>query len=66
MEETRGLIDRYGHGLPLLETIGYREAKALLAGELGRARAIEITEQRTRQFAKRQFRASFCRTLTHG
>jgi len=54
VEETRGLIDRYGHGLPLLETIGYREAQALLAGELGTARAIEITEQRTRQFAKRQ------------
>ena len=30
------------------------EAKAVLAGDLGEAEAIRMTEQRTRQFAKRQ------------
>jgi len=54
VEETRRLIERYGRDLPLLDTIGYGEAKAVLAGDLGEAEAIRITEQRTRQFAKRQ------------
>jgi tRNA dimethylallyltransferase len=54
VEETRQLIERYGRDLPLLDTIGYGEAKAVLAGDLGEAEAIRMTEQRTRQFAKRQ------------
>lgn len=54
VEETRQLIERYGAELPLLETIGYGEAKAVLERGLGEAEAIRITEQRTRQFAKRQ------------
>ncbi|MFQ6538543.1 MULTISPECIES: tRNA (adenosine(37)-N6)-dimethylallyltransferase MiaA [Aphanothece] len=52
--ETEQLIGRYGAALPLLDTIGYREARQLLAGELDEAEAIRITGQRTRQFAKRQ------------
>jgi tRNA dimethylallyltransferase len=54
VEETRGLIGRYGADLPLLNTIGYGEAKALLAGDLSEAEAIGLTETRTRRFAKRQ------------
>jgi tRNA dimethylallyltransferase len=54
LEETAGLMGRYGNDLPLLETIGYGEAKRHLAGELNEAEAIRLTEQRTRQFAKRQ------------
>jgi tRNA dimethylallyltransferase len=54
VEETRGLISRYGADLPLLNTIGYGEAKALLAGDLSEAEAIGLTESRTRRFAKRQ------------
>jgi tRNA dimethylallyltransferase len=54
VEETQQLIERYGRDLPLLDTIGYGEAKAVLAGDLGEAEAIRMTEQRTRQFAKRQ------------
>ena len=54
VEETRRLIERYGAELPLLDTIGYGEAKAVLAGDQSEAEAIRITEQRTRQFAKRQ------------
>ena len=52
--ETEALIERYGAGLPLLNTIGYAEAKQQLAGELSKTESIAICEQRTRQFAKRQ------------
>ena len=52
--ETEALIERYGAGLPLLNTIGYAEAKQQLAGELSETEAIALCEQRTRQFAKRQ------------
>ena len=52
--ETKALIERYGAGLPLLNTIGYAEAKQQLAGELSETEAIALCEQRTRQFAKRQ------------
>ena len=54
VEETRQLIGRYGPELPLLDTIGYGEARAVLAGDLQEPDAIRITEQRTRRFAKRQ------------
>lgn len=54
VEETRRLIERFGPALPLLATIGYGEARAMLAGDLDKAEAIRITERRTRQFAKRQ------------
>ena len=52
--ETQALIERYGADLPLLQTIGYGEAKQVLAGDLSEQTAIEITTQRTCQFAKRQ------------
>ncbi|MCP9887013.1 tRNA (adenosine(37)-N6)-dimethylallyltransferase MiaA [Cyanobium sp. ATX 6A2] len=54
VEETGALIGRYGVDLPLLDTIGYGEARRLLAGELERSAAVALTAQRTRQFAKRQ------------
>jgi tRNA dimethylallyltransferase len=52
--ETERLLRRYGQACPLLETIGYGEAKRLLAGDLDAAGAIALTTQRTLQFAKRQ------------
>ena len=52
--ETEALIRRYGPELPLLDTIGYAEARQLLAGTLTEAEARALTQQRTRQFAKRQ------------
>ena len=52
--ETEALIGRYGPELPLLDTIGYAEARQLLAGTLTEADAGALTQQRTRQFAKRQ------------
>lgn len=54
VEETAGLLARYGNDCPLLDTIGYREARLLLAGTLARDEAIALTERRTRQYAKRQ------------
>ncbi|MDA1247349.1 MAG: tRNA (adenosine(37)-N6)-dimethylallyltransferase MiaA [Cyanobacteria bacterium] len=54
VNETEALIMRFGAELPLLKTIGYAEAKQLLAGELSEADSIRLCEQRTRQFAKRQ------------
>jgi tRNA dimethylallyltransferase len=52
--ETEALIRRYGAELPLLDTIGYGEARSLLAGELPEAEAISLTTRRTLQYAKRQ------------
>lgn len=54
LAETEALIRRYGADLPLLNTIGYAEARQQLAGTFSEAEAVALTEQRTRQFAKRQ------------
>jgi tRNA dimethylallyltransferase len=54
VEETAALVRRYGAACPLLDTMGYGEAKRLLAGELEEQEAVALTERRTRQFAKRQ------------
>jgi len=54
LEETRDLISRYGSDLPILETIGYREAKDVLNKNLPFDKAIELTTTKTIQFAKRQ------------
>ena len=54
IEETKHLISRYGSDLPLLETIGYREAKDVLNNHLTIEKAIELTTTKTIQFAKRQ------------
>ncbi len=52
--ETAALIARHGESCPLLDTIGYDEARGLLRGQWLEAEAIARTEQRTRQYAKRQ------------
>ena len=54
VEETRRLLEQYGPGCALLNTIGYGEAQALLRAELSLEQAIELTTRRTLQFAKRQ------------
>ena len=40
--------------MPILETIGYREAKDVLNNNLPIDKAIELTTIKTNQFAKRQ------------
>ena len=54
VEETENLISQYGSDLPILETIGYREAKGVLNNNLTIDKAIELTTIKTNQFAKRQ------------
>ena len=54
IEETKHLISRYGSELPILETIGYSEAKNVLNNNLSIDEAIELTTIKTNQFAKRQ------------
>ena len=54
LEETKSLISQYGSDLPLLKTIGYREAKEVLNNCLTIDKAIELTATKTIKFAKRQ------------
>ncbi|MBO6974680.1 MAG: tRNA (adenosine(37)-N6)-dimethylallyltransferase MiaA [Prochlorococcus marinus CUG1435] len=54
IDETKHLISQYGYDLPILETIGYREANAVLKNYLTIDKAIELTTTKTIQFAKRQ------------
>lgn len=55
VDEVRRLLDgpRPPHPVPM-QGVGYREAQDLLEGRLARDAAIERTQARTRQFAKRQ------------
>ena len=54
IEETQNVINHYGSNLPLLETIGYKEAKNIIQENLKIEEAIELTTTKTIQFAKRQ------------
>ncbi|GET35940.1 tRNA (adenosine(37)-N6)-dimethylallyltransferase MiaA [Microseira wollei] len=52
--EVELLCQKYGMDLPLLDTLGYREIKQYLAGEVSLSEAKDLTVLHTRQFAKRQ------------
>ena len=54
IEETKNIISKYGSNLPILETIGYREARDVLNSHISIDKAIESTTQKTVQYAKRQ------------
>ena len=54
IEETKFLINKFGKELPLLKTIGYQEALSIIKGEINVTEAIQITNKRTNDFAKRQ------------
>ncbi len=54
IEETNYLISKYGFNLPILETIGYREARDVLNNHSTIDKAIELTTTKTIQYAKRQ------------
>ena len=53
VEETRALLDRFGP-VKALDSLGYRQALALLAGTLSEEAAIEAAQQGHRNYAKRQ------------
>ena len=54
IEETEELVQRYGVNLPMLQTIGYKEAVEVIKGTSKLDKAIAMTTLRTQQFAKRQ------------
>lgn len=54
IEEVERLVKKYDWDLPLLSTLGYREIKQYLAGEISLAEAKKLIVLHTRQFAKRQ------------
>ena len=53
VEETRSLLERYGP-VKALDSLGYRQAMAVLAGTLNLEDAIEAAQQGHRNYAKRQ------------
>ena len=54
VDEAAALRKRFDPSLPAFSAIGYREAWAMLDGELTRDQAIELDARRNEQFAKRQ------------
>ena len=54
VSETRKLIARYGAECWPLQSLGYRQAQALLRGEMSQAESILATAQGHRNYAKRQ------------
>ena len=54
VDEARELRERFDPALPAFSAIGYREAWAVLDGQLTREQAIELDARRNEQFAKRQ------------
>lgn len=54
IEETRALLGRYPATARPFGTIGYKEAAAVIRGELPETDAIAETRRRTRAYAKRQ------------
>jgi tRNA dimethylallyltransferase len=53
VEETRALLARYGP-VKALDSLGYRQARAVLADELSKEAAIAAAQQGHRNYAKRQ------------
>jgi tRNA dimethylallyltransferase len=54
VDEARALREQFDPGLPAFSAIGYREAWAVLDGQLGREAAIAEDARRNQAFAKRQ------------
>jgi tRNA dimethylallyltransferase len=54
VEETRGLLERYGSEVFAMRSLGYRQAAEYLHGECSLAEAVERAQQGHRNFAKRQ------------
>lgn len=54
VEETRALLERFPRSARPFGAIGYREAAAVVAGEMSDEEAIAETRRRTRAYSKRQ------------
>jgi tRNA dimethylallyltransferase len=54
VEETRDILARYGERARPLASLGYKQARQLLAGEVDREVAVAAAQQGHRNYAKRQ------------
>jgi tRNA dimethylallyltransferase len=54
VEETRGLVAKYGAECRALGALGYKQAQAVLRGEMTEPEAVAATAQGHRNLAKRQ------------
>jgi tRNA dimethylallyltransferase len=54
LDETRTLLARYGDAPRAFDSLGYRQARAVLRGEMTEADALAATAQGHRNYAKRQ------------
>lgn len=54
MEETRNLLEKYGMAARPLSALGYKQAVALIRGEIDRTSAVQAVQQAHRNYAKRQ------------
>jgi len=54
IEETRTLMAKYGESVPVFDSLGYRQARGVLRGEMTEIEAIAATSQGHRNYAKRQ------------
>ncbi len=54
VEETRSLLEKYGTGARPLSALGYKQAVALVRGEIDRKTAVQMAQQAHRNYAKRQ------------
>src|SRR5580698_6557258 len=53
VEETRGLLERYGP-VKALDSLGYRQARSVLDGSMTEQEAVAAAQQGHRNYAKRQ------------
>jgi tRNA dimethylallyltransferase len=54
LQETDALLSQYGESPRAFDSLGYRQARAVLRGETTEAEAIALTQQAHRNYAKRQ------------
>ncbi len=54
VEETRSLLEKYGTGARPLSALGYKQAAALVRGEIDHKTAVQTAQQAHRNYAKRQ------------
>ena len=54
VEETRSLLEKYGAAARPLSALGYKQAVALVRGEIDRQTAVQAAQQAHRNYAKRQ------------
>lgn len=54
IEETRGLIELYGESPRAFNSLGYRQARAVLRSEMSREEAVAAVQQGHRNYTKRQ------------